>query len=151
MPLRPLLRYIAEHLFDPDLRVDRMYRACGVRDKSISVAFRSCVGMTPAKYVRDCRMEVAKSLLEETSMQISQMSEILGYSNLKTFSHAFLGWMGIRPSQYRASVQGEADGTAPDVEMEWQRALRRTVRTPEEARAAVHYLRQRFALDEDGF
>ncbi len=40
--LKPLLAYIEDHLFDADLSVNRIKKACGVRDNSVAIHFHVC-------------------------------------------------------------------------------------------------------------
>ena len=106
--IQPLLAYIETHLFDPNLNVSQVLRACGVHDHSISLEFKSAVKMPPSAYIQDCRMEVAKRLLRDTAMEVSQISEMLGFASLKTFSRAFGKWAAESPTKYRRNSQSSA-------------------------------------------
>ncbi|RMH23401.1 MAG: AraC family transcriptional regulator, partial [Acidobacteria bacterium] len=108
-----MLSYIRRHLFDPDLSVGRMKRACGVRDNGISTAFRQAIGRSPRVYIADRRLETAARMLRDTDVEIWRLGEILGYSSLPVFSRAFSRWCGERPSAYRARVRRQRGGRRP--------------------------------------
>lgn len=99
--VRPLLDYLEANLFDPDLNVDQLKRACGVRDNSIAVAFHSAVGQPPGAYISERRLETAGKLLCETKLPIWQISDLVGYSSIQVFSRSFSRWAGKSPGAYR--------------------------------------------------
>jgi len=51
--------------------------------------------------VNDMRKEKALDLLNTTTYSIEKISMELGYSDVPNFYHAFKGWTGITPSEYR--------------------------------------------------
>ena len=114
--LKPLLAHIRDHLFDPTLNVDKMKRACGLRDNSVPLQFHSAVGRPPHGYIEDRRLETACRLLVSTDLKIWQISELLGYSSIQVFSRAFSRWSGQRPTLYRKAAReragGDQEGTA---------------------------------------
>ena len=48
------------------------------------------------------RTELAISYLQEPQFRLTDISELLGFSELSVFSRAFKGWFGVTPSQWRA-------------------------------------------------
>ena len=99
--IQPLLVYLEEHLFDPDLDANQLKRACGVRDHSLPVHFHNALELPPYAYIEDCRLQTACRLLRDTKLKIWQIAQLLGYSTIQVFSRAFQRWAGVRPSQYR--------------------------------------------------
>jgi AraC-like DNA-binding protein len=99
--LKPLLAYIEDHLFDADLSVNRIKKACGVRDNSVAIHFHACVGQPPHAYISQCRMEVASRLLRDSELPVWKISDLLGFSSIQVFSRAFYRWAKERPSTYR--------------------------------------------------
>lgn len=106
--VRPLLGYLETNLFDPDLNVDQLKRACGVRDNSIAVAFHAAVGQPPGAYITERRLETAGKLLRESKLPVWQVSDLVGYSSIQVFSRSFSRWAGKSPNSYRRGVQGAA-------------------------------------------
>ena len=99
--LRPLLQHLEGHLFAPELNVNQLKLACGIRDNSIVILFHAEVGHTPKAYITGRRLETAARLLRDTSLKIWQISDLVGYSALGVFSKAFHRWSGLRPQHYR--------------------------------------------------
>ena len=56
------------------------------------------------EYVLQVRMNRAKQLLEDPSIQIQQIAVQLGYNDSNYFSKAFRTYTGISPSDYRAAT-----------------------------------------------
>ncbi len=81
--LKPLLAYIEDHLFDSDLSVNRIKKACGVRDNSVAIHFHACVGQPPHAYISQCRMEVASRLLRDSELPVWKISDLLGFSSIQ--------------------------------------------------------------------
>lgn len=63
--------------------------------------FKQYNGITPMHYILTLRITNAQNLLETTSYNITEIAEIVGYSNPLYFSRLFKKQMGISPSEYR--------------------------------------------------
>ncbi|KPJ90479.1 MAG: hypothetical protein AMJ53_13435, partial [Gammaproteobacteria bacterium SG8_11] len=57
------------------------------------------------------RLLKAKSLLNEKSLKLLDISLMLGYSEPATFTRAFRRWAGVSPSEYRKSLTAQSAGT----------------------------------------
>lgn len=66
--------------------------------------FKREFGSTPYAYQIDRKMQVAKSLLANTRLSISEIAERLGYTDIHYFSNLFKSKCGCRPSSYRKST-----------------------------------------------
>ncbi len=106
--LAPLLAYIEQHLFDPELDVNSLKRACEVRNNTTMVQFRAKLGVTPHLYIKARRAEVAKKLLRDTQLRVSDVAALLGYSGTRAFSRAFKRVSPQLPSDYRAQFRQQA-------------------------------------------
>jgi len=121
--VQPLLEHLEANLFDPDLNVDQLKRACGVRDNSISVAFHAEVGQPPGAYITTGRLETAAELLLTTELPIWQISELVGYSSIQVFSRSFNRWAGSSPSKYRAKHQKEGEVSRTEAAVRRERKI----------------------------
>ncbi|MBD2865565.1 MULTISPECIES: AraC family transcriptional regulator [Paenibacillus] len=63
--------------------------------------FRSCFGVTPSRYVTECRIEKAKRLLCQSDYTIDHIAQLCGYDNGFYFSRIFTKETGTNPSEYR--------------------------------------------------
>lgn len=67
--------------------------------------FRDRVGQAPQQYVRQCRLEAGKRLLEKTDDPVSSIAHEVGFYDAAHFSHAFCRNYSLNPSQYRTMVR----------------------------------------------
>lgn len=145
--LKPMLAHIESHLFDPKLNVNRLKKACGIRDNSVAIHFHSAVGQPPHAYISQCRLEISSRLLRDTDLPVWKISEMLGFSSIQVFSRAFNRWCGQRPTSYRKEHRRSGNGAPPkksskdrfdDPEI-WSRAMAGQLRS-EEAAGLMHRL-----------
>ncbi len=104
-----LLVQIEESLYDPNLDYQQVRRVCNVRDNNTATLFHKTVGLPPAAYIRECRMQTAARLIAETQIQIWQIAEMVGYTTIQVFGRAFKRWSGRSPRLYRNQSQGSAE------------------------------------------
>ena len=69
--------------------------------------FKQYAGMSLAQYILSLRMVIAQSLLERTTYNIKEISEIVGYENPLYFSRVFKKEIGKSPAQYRKELTTE--------------------------------------------
>ncbi len=111
--IKPLLEYLEHHLFDADLDYQCLKRVCRIRDNNLPTQFHKALGMPPAAYIRDCRLEVAWRLLGTADLKIGEIAELLGYSSLQTFGRAFKRWCGLSPAAFRRQQRQSARSDNP--------------------------------------
>ncbi|SFL75481.1 AraC-type DNA-binding protein [Paenibacillus sp. 1_12] len=63
--------------------------------------FKRNMGMSLKHYMTEARLERALHLLQETSMNVSQVAEALGYGNIYLFSRQFKEQFGRPPSDFK--------------------------------------------------
>ncbi len=102
--LAPLLGYLSQELFDPDLNVNRLKIACGIRDNSISIVFHEHLGKTPHNYISRARLATAERLLHHPELKVWEIAEMVGYAGLSAFARAFDRYYGKRPRAYRQAL-----------------------------------------------
>ena len=67
-------------------------------------SFKRYCNMTPLNYILSIRIAHAKSLLENTSYNISEIASMVGYDNPLYFSRLFHKHEGLSPSEYRKMI-----------------------------------------------
>lgn len=93
-------QYIQSHLHEtlsPSIIAHHAY----ISAPHLMRLFRTKQGTTVMKYVGQCRIEYAKSLLKDTDLPISEISRLSGYRRLPRFSHAFSVAAGSPPLEFR--------------------------------------------------
>lgn len=115
--IEPILAYLEHRLFDPNLTANAMYKACDMRDRSISTYFKKAIGHSPWHYIEERRIEVGERLTRLTDVRLTWIALMLGYSSLKVFSNAFFRHTGERPMAYRKKTrrkEAQGDDITPD-------------------------------------
>jgi YesN/AraC family two-component response regulator len=70
----------------------------GLTPGYLSKIFKQHAGISMKEYMTKVRLDRAKYLLSETSMNVSQVSDALGYSSIFLFSKQFKKQFGLPPS-----------------------------------------------------
>ncbi|WP_413725902.1 AraC family transcriptional regulator [Sodalis sp. RH16] len=74
----------------------------GASRSSFASKFSAIVGETPARYVAQVRMHLARQWISRDAARISEVARRLGYDSEASFSRAFKRIVGTAPSQFRA-------------------------------------------------
>lgn len=70
--------------------------------------FRQYTGYTPMQYILSKRIYNAEILLQDSTYNITEIAEIIGYDNPLYFSRIFKKTKGLSPSEYRKNIKSEA-------------------------------------------
>jgi AraC family transcriptional regulator, arabinose operon regulatory protein len=65
--------------------------------------FRAATGLSPTRFMIQARLERARRLIQETSMTMSQIADVLGYEDVFFFSRQYKHYAGYPPSDLRRS------------------------------------------------
>jgi len=96
--------YIAEHLSDTKLSVERIADAIGLSSGHLQEIFRDNSGHTIADYVRQQRLAMCRRDLADASLGRDSITSIAfrwGFSESSSFSRAFRNAFQMTPRQYR--------------------------------------------------
>ncbi len=103
------LRIAREQLDDSlsgESSIAEVARVVGVHPVHLSRVFRRHVGMSPADYLRQRRLEQARALLRFTARPLSDIALTCGFSDQSHFSNAFRAAHGMTPSRFRTLHRG---------------------------------------------
>ena len=95
-----LVGYISSNP-DGELTLDALAKRCFYNPSYFSRVFKQKFGLSVTEYVRERRMEKAKSLLQNTNKTVAVIMEEVGYSDRGAFYHAFAKIFGLTPAQMR--------------------------------------------------
>jgi len=88
-----------------------MARRAGVSARHVTRLFDE-VGVTPARYVEQVRMEAARAMLETGDDTLAVVARRAGFGSPESLRRAFMRHLGVVPSAYRASFHTTGVDTA---------------------------------------
>lgn len=92
--------YIDKHYFE-DIKISMFTEKYFLSREYLMKLFKQQYGYGIHEYVQKVRMEKAQELLDDPSLKIQEISEMLGYKDKNYFSKAFRNYYSLSPSEYR--------------------------------------------------
>ncbi|MDX6671813.1 MAG: hypothetical protein QOI91_2176 [Solirubrobacteraceae bacterium] len=110
-PLRDLQAWLPGHL-DADLSVEALAQRAFMSPRNFARAFRREVGVTPAAYVAELRLERARLELESGGLAVEEIARRCGFGTVETMRRAFRRRLSVSPGEYRRRfrTRGATDG-----------------------------------------
>lgn len=108
----------------------------GVTDRHLRRIFAAAQGVSPLAYLTTQRLLLAKQLLTDTAMPVTQVALASGFESLRRFNAAFRGHYRFSPSQLRR------EGT-PAVRQGQRQGLRLAWRPPLDVEALLGFFERR--------
>lgn len=99
-PMQKALEYILQH-FQGKLSVKEMIGITNMSNTAFSLAFKKNYRMTFKEYLLKIRVGYACKLLNDASLNISQIGYHCGFENISNFNRQFRKLKGITPSEYQ--------------------------------------------------
>ncbi|WP_167546919.1 AraC family transcriptional regulator [Stieleria maiorica] len=96
----PVLKQLIESPQQP-WSVPAMAQQAKVSKSAFSDRFRNLLGRAPLQYLTELRMQKARQLLRETSVEISHVATLVGYESPSSFSSVFRRWNQCSPAEFR--------------------------------------------------
>jgi two-component system response regulator YesN len=94
--------YIDHHYFE-DIKISLFTDKYFLSREYLMKLFKQQFGFGIHEYVQKVRMGKAKELLNDSSLKIQEISEMLGYKDKNYFSKAFRNYYSLSPTEYRES------------------------------------------------
>lgn len=95
-----VVEYIFFHLSE-ELTLQQTAAALGINKNFLSGIFRDTVGISFGEFVKNVRIERAKSLLQKQDLTVTEIAYECGFGCVRSFNRAFLKCMGCTPTEYR--------------------------------------------------
>jgi transcriptional regulator GlxA family with amidase domain len=99
-PLRELQVWMAENLRQ-SLTVERLAFRVAMSSRNFARAFVREIGVTPARFVEQLRVEAARRELETTDHGLERIAARAGFSSAEVMRRAFQRCIGTSPNLYR--------------------------------------------------
>lgn len=98
--IREALKYISRQLHQP-IPVDQLANHCHLSRSYLTQLFKDELGVTPAAFITEYRLQQAQELLKDPHIPIGDIARQVGYSNPFVFSNAFKRRYQVSPSVWR--------------------------------------------------
>ncbi len=96
-----MLEYIKQHYRNPDINVESLAEKAGYTSYYFSKIFREVTGLNVLDYIKQLRINRAKELLCMEEMKVSEIPDLVGFTNSGYFYYTFKRDVGLTPSAYR--------------------------------------------------
>lgn len=87
-----------------DWNIESMAEYCKLSTGYFSHLFKKRMGSAPMKYLTELRIEKAKELIATNSMNLSDIAQMVGFTDSLYFSRVFKKTTGIPPKEYQQSL-----------------------------------------------
>lgn len=93
-------KYISTQ-FMKRITIDSLSDQFDIPTSTLKRCFKGVYGTTIHNYLKECRINAAKRLLQESDQSILEIANAVGYENGSKFTSAFKEATGVTPSAYR--------------------------------------------------
>lgn len=94
------IRYIYGNLYQR-ISVGQLSEHFHINRSTLSAYFKSDTGMTVSAFISAAKLQAAKRLLDDRTMDYQQIIDLLGFCNQSYFIKKFREQYGLTPQQYR--------------------------------------------------
>lgn len=94
---------LLDFITDPQHDMDRLCKSVGMSKATLYRKIESATGMSPSRYIKRIRLNLACKLLSETDMTITEIASETGFSSIGHFSNSFKQAFGVSPKDYGSS------------------------------------------------
>jgi two-component system response regulator YesN len=109
-------QYIEDH-YGEDLSLNLLADLVYLSPNYLSNMFTKVTGSSLNRYIRQFRMEKARSLLVESNMKISEIGAAVGFTSTSYFIRTFQKVYGVTPVSYRSEyLSGRSSSQSEDKE-----------------------------------
>lgn len=99
------MEFIQKHFNDPELRLGAIAWHTGKGDEHLARLFKRETGKSVFDYVRETRINYAKTLMLDPSLTLTTVASACGFQSLAFFSRTFKQLVGLSPSAYRHTLE----------------------------------------------
>jgi len=96
--------YIDQH-YTRKITLESLSEAMNMTPSYISHIFKQEIGVSPIQYSLSRKFGEAQSLLMDTDLSVSEISDLLSFATRAHFNAMFKKHVGLTPGQYRLSIQ----------------------------------------------
>jgi transcriptional regulator GlxA family with amidase domain len=102
--LRRVREFVLAHI-EENISIQALASMVGLSRFHFTRAFKQSEGVTPHRYLLQCRVKRVQELLAATELPLSEIALAAGFSDQSHCSRRFRELVGITPSRYRWSLR----------------------------------------------
>lgn len=99
--------WIKDNLSKTDIKMSELATSAGMSQRNFTRRFRVATDMTPVEYLQSERIELARDLLQNSNLSISEIAFRVGYIDVSYFAQLFKQKNGVTPKTYRTRVRAK--------------------------------------------
>lgn len=99
--MKRIMEFVEKHVCDSDINIEDMASAAAVSKSGLNRKMKSILGITPAEFLRETRLQRAATLLITTNKPISDIAIECGFTDQSYFGKCFKARHGASPSEFR--------------------------------------------------
>lgn len=99
--MKKIADFVEKNISDSDIGINDMAAATAVSRSGLNRKMRHLLGVTPADFLKEARMNRAVKMLKETGMPVSEIAYACGFSDPKYFAKCVKGSTGKTPRELR--------------------------------------------------
>jgi len=99
-----MIKYIQNNYADKNINVESLAQRAGYTPYYFSKIFREITKMNVTDYIKQTRIEKAKDLLNNMELNVGNIADMVGFSNVGYFYATFKKEVGFTPAVYRDYV-----------------------------------------------
>jgi len=93
--------YVGSHYSDP-IQLESIGSALNISRYHFCRSFKRTTGLTFMEYLREVRIEKAKTLLRNTNLRVGEIAFEVGFQTLTHYNRTFRKTVGCSPTEYRS-------------------------------------------------
>lgn len=105
--MKRILSKIDLYLSNPDFGVEQLAEEINMSERTLQRKLKAMTAKTPQDMIRSIRLNRARSLLEGSSLTISEIAFNVGFQEPTNFSRSFKKQFNIPPSYFRKDSEAE--------------------------------------------
>lgn len=105
--MQRVLDFVNLNISNPDVSIDDMASATATSRSSLNRKMKSLLGVTPADFLKESRINRAATLLSETDLPIKDIALECGFSDINYFSKCFKAARKTTPTTFRKDAKGD--------------------------------------------
>lgn len=98
--LRQVIEYIKENI-EQNLSINELAEFLQMSPHYFGRLFKRSMGITPYKYILQCRVERSKVILQSRELTIAEIAQRVGFAHQSHLNYHFKRLVGITPKQFR--------------------------------------------------